>query len=216
MYAVLGEDRSDVEMIQTLIRRIANSPNVAVSRKGYQGAPEMLAKAPMQIQAYKKLGASRFIVCYDSDGYPAEERHKEIVQRVLIPANVDAVFCALVPVQEIESWVLSDIDAVAKVHTSWRPPQKFSHPEHVIKPKEFLEKMTQQRNLRPLYNHKTHNPQVAKHLSLQQLASKCPSSLPLFDLVQLGLGNHPKQQVKESDKERIHRIVSTLRKAGIN
>ena len=214
-YAILGEDRSDVEMIDALVRRISITPNASVFKKGYQGGPELLAKGALQIRAYNDLGANRFIICYDADNGSPANRYSEIIHRVVKPSNVSGIFCALVPIQEIEAWILADLAAVSRVHTSWKAKQNFSSPENINNPKEVLIEMTQRHNLKPLYNNKVHNPQVAKHLSLQQLATKCPSSLPLFELVHNGIGNCPTLS-GETIAIRSRRIIERLKNDGVN
>lgn len=209
MYAILGEDKSDVEMLNTLVRRIAKTSNLTIRTKGYTGCSELLCKGAKQIKAYYALGISKFIICYDSDRSPAKEHYDAIIEKIIKKSGISGAFCALVPIQEIESWILADLQAVAKIIPSWKPPKEFSNPEMQNDPKEYLEKLSRAANNKPLYVHAIHNPKVADHLNLEAIVNKCPSSLPLFEMVQGICENHPLPKY-DSITERRKAIIAKL------
>ncbi|WP_312515069.1 DUF4276 family protein [Massilia sp.] len=209
MYAILGEDSSDVEMLSTLVKRIAKRQNLTVKKMGYGGCAELLIKGAKQIRAYSRIGCTKFIICYDSDRAEPRARHAEIVEKVIAKSEIKGDFCALVPIQEIESWILADLPAVSKIIPSWKPTKIIHNPELQQDPKEYLEDLSKTAQHRPLYSHALHNPRIAEHLSLEKIARKCPSSLPLFELIQSGIGNHPWPKYG-SNKDRIERIVENL------
>lgn len=190
MYAVLAEDRSDVETLTVLIRRLAGSDSMQVRQKGYDGCGELLRKGARQLQLFHDLGdCERYVVCYDSDRDDPAARHERLIDKVIAPSGLTAPICALVPIQEIEAWILADVKAVTKVLTGWVPGKAFLNPETIKDPKEHLERMSRMSNQRPRYIHATHNSKVAKHLDLALVMSKCPSFVPLFDIVTNGRGN---------------------------
>lgn len=209
MYAILGEDNSDVEMLSILVKRIAKKNNLSVKKMGYGGCAEMLLKGARQVKAYSKLGCSKFIICYDSDRSCPKERHSEIIEKIIKKSAINAEFCALVPIQEIESWILADLDSVSKIIPSWKPKKIIHNPENQNDPKEFLEDLSKTSQKRPLYSHATHNPRIAEHISLEAIARKCPSSRPLFELIQGVGGNHPWPKYPP-EKERVDRIIAEL------
>jgi len=194
LFAVVGEDKSDVEMINVLIKRISGNKGISVKKKGYSGCAEMLIKGAKQIKSFSELGCTKFIIGYDSDRDKAKARYEEIVHKIIKPSAVDGIFCALVPTQEIEAWILADLPAVSKIIPSWRPTEKFPNPESCNDPKELLEKLSRTQQHRPLFSHATHNPRVAEHLDLKIVAEKCSSFIPLYDIVVRNLGNHPMPQ----------------------
>jgi hypothetical protein len=61
------------------------------------------------------FGWQRFIVCVDADGPDAAPRHKVILAQVIKKAQVPSETCVLVPVQELEAWILADIEQVSEV-----------------------------------------------------------------------------------------------------
>lgn len=183
MYAVLGEHRSDAETLKVLIRKIARKPHLNVKIKGYEGGGELKRKGAKQITLFAQLyGCSRFVVCHDADGPNPTKKRQEIEELVTGPSGQQASCCIVIPVQELEAWVLADIGAVTHIFTGWKP-KPIKNPEAIASPKEYLEKLSSDGASRPRYSHAVHNPRVAAHLDIQRLRRNCPSFMPLVDFV---------------------------------
>lgn len=191
MYGVIGEDRSDVETLEQLIRRIANDQSLKIQKKGYSGCDEMLLKGARQLKAFRDLRCSRFVICFDSDEEDPENRKQTIIERIIRPSQVDGIFCALVPVKEIEAWILADLPSVTKIFPGWRPSEPIKSPEREPKPKETLIRLSRTDKLKPRYDHVLHNPKIAKYLNLEEVRKRCPSFAPLLEIVRNGAGNVP-------------------------
>lgn len=191
MYAILAEDPSDLKVLAILIRRIAKDDSIRITGKGYQGAPEMLKQGAKQLKVYQaNEKIQRYVICYDSDGKNAEARRQELISKIVKPANIKHPVCALVPIQEIEAWIMADMKAVKKVITSWDYGKDIPRPEMIESPKEHLEKLSRQnQNQKPRYSHAMHNEKIAVHLDLESVKHKCPSFSPLVMLVNEGVGN---------------------------
>ncbi|WP_373981593.1 DUF4276 family protein [Achromobacter sp. JD417] len=189
MYGILAEDDSDVNTLKTFIRRL-NKKSTAPSfrAKGYRGCGDLLRKGARDLRMLAEE-CTRFVVCYDSDRDDQDERRQSVMDKVIIPANLTQPTCVLVPVQEIEAWLLSDLTALAKVIPRWRGNNReILHPESQNDPKEALEALTRERG-RPLYVNTIHNAKIAEHIDLETVHRKCPSFRPLGMLVQNGEGN---------------------------
>ncbi|EDN72911.1 hypothetical protein BGS_0398 [Beggiatoa sp. SS] len=195
MYGVLGEDKSDVATLKVLIQRLAREENVSIKTKGYNGCGEMLTKGGKQLKLFAKLGCNRFIVCYDADDDERENRYQEVVKRIIKKSGLtglktEEIICIVIPVQEIEAWILADIEAVTHIFQNWHP-KPISNPESIDSPKEYLEKISRDSKKRLRYNHATHNEKVAQYLDLEKVFKKCPSFNPLKELVESDFGNYP-------------------------
>ena len=59
MFAVLAEDRSDVDSLVVLIRRISGVTNATIQRKGFSGCGELCRKAWSHIVDFAEKGATR-------------------------------------------------------------------------------------------------------------------------------------------------------------
>lgn len=210
MYGILGEDRSDVEVIDRLIRRISKNERMRIKEKAYDGCGDLLCKGARAIQTLYEVGVSKFVICYDSDDGDPNEKYNEVVRRIIQPSNVDSTFCALIPVREIESWLLADLDAVKKVFTSFRVDREIRNPEKDGNPKRTLEKLLRREDNKPCYSGSVFNSKIAAYTDLKLLAERCPSSVPLFELIKLGKGNYPPPP--ESIKNRQNMIVKEMEK----
>ena len=194
MYGVLGEDKSDVATLKVLIRKLADDKSIPIKTKGYRGCGEMLKEGSKQLKLFAKLGCNRFIVCYDADNEKPNNRYQEVVKRIIKKSGLTGLekemICIIIPVQEIEAWILADIEAVTHIFKNWHP-KPISNPEFIESPKEYIEKLSRDAKKRPRYNHATHNEKVAQHLNLEKVSQKCPSFNSLVELVKSDFGNYP-------------------------
>jgi len=179
---ILGEDNSDVESLKVIVRRLRKDESISIKGKGYDGCGQLLRKGARQLELLAELGCSHFIVCYDSDGHSPLSRFNEVVERVVKPAGVMEKSCIVIPVEELEAWLLADIEAVVNVCKSWRPGP-IPNPERIPSPKEHLEKLSRDSKHRPRYSHAVHNEKLSKYIDLDKVSRKCPSFKPLEDFV---------------------------------
>ncbi len=182
MYGIMGENLSDVETLTVLIHRLAHSDSLQVKKKGYNGCGEMLRKGAKQLALFKAQNCSRFIVCHDADGPDPKPKYELVRGRIVEPAGMNKHVCILIPVQELEAWILADIECAAKIFASWLP-SPIHNPERIARPKERLEQLSRDGGGRPRYSHATHNERMAKYLDLRKVAKKCPSFALLADFV---------------------------------
>ncbi|MCG8587464.1 MAG: DUF4276 family protein [Pirellulales bacterium] len=179
--AVVAEDRSDVEAIQVLVKRIADQPSLQVKGKGCDGCGDLLKKGAAILKRFAERGAKRFIICADADGTDPKPVRKQVEDRVVRPSGLEKT-CIVIPVQEFEAWVLADISAVTKIFSSWKP-KEIGNPEAVESPKEHLERLSRDGKARPRYSHAMHNAKVAEHLDLDVVYKKCKSFRTLHKFV---------------------------------
>lgn len=184
MFAIIAEDTSDALTLQVIVRRLSQYSTMPIRSKGYGGCGLMLRKGGKQLRLFSKMGCKRFIICYDADG-PSGEPHKQrIFNDIVIPSGLSQSIClALVPVQEIEAWILADLhQAMPKLIPSWKPSE-VHQPETIDSPKEYLTRLSRGHNKKPRYDHKTHNAIAARYLEIATLRIKCLSFRPLFNFV---------------------------------
>lgn len=109
MIAVLAEDTSDADTLVELVKRIVGKPNIRVPSKGFGGCAHLRRKAHSQLGLFARLGATRFIICHDSDGKDPEAVRRQL--RASIEAKIrlkDYDHKIIVPVQEVEAWIIAD------------------------------------------------------------------------------------------------------------
>jgi hypothetical protein len=172
VYGILGDDKSDVETLKVLVKRLADNQALPVKTKGYGGCANMLRKGAKQLVLFRDLACTRFIVCYDADGPDPKPKHELVRTRIVEPSGIDKGVCIVIPVQEIEAWILADIECATEIFTSWNP-KPINNPEQISSPKEYLEKLSRDSRQKPRYSHATHNERMAKYIDLRKVCDKC-------------------------------------------
>ena len=175
MYGIIGEDRSDVETLKVIVKRLAVDEHLPVKIKGYGGCGELLRKGAKQLKAFADLGCTKLIACYDADGPDFRQRFHQLMESVVNASGVQEKCCAVIQLHELEAWIIAYIGAVTNVFSSWNTNPITSAPESVPNPKEFLESLSRAENKKPRYSHAVHNEKIALHLDLQRVYDRCPS-----------------------------------------
>jgi Domain of unknown function (DUF4276) len=184
MLAIFGEDQSDFDTLKTMVRTLKNDQGLKVKGKGYGGCGNLLKACARDIKELHRQGYKKFVVCHDADGQPPEEIRQTVLERVINPGGLvlSSDCIVLIPVQEIEAWILADLSSVSNIFKGWKP-QGISNPENISKPKKYLEKLSRDHKLRPRYSHAIHNSRIAKYLNYEVIKSKCPSFRPLLQFL---------------------------------
>ncbi len=176
--AVLAEARSDADTMVVIIKRLLGNPRLSIMSKGFSGCGELRRKGTSHIRQFSARGAKRFVICHDADGPDPEPARQQVHKHIVAPAGVDQNACIIIPVQELEAWIIADEAAIQKVIPSFSLPAVFQ-PESQTSPKEWLVRQSRRGRSRPLYAPEMHNPRVAEHLDLRVVGGKCPSFRPL-------------------------------------
>lgn len=196
MYGIIAEDDSDIQCLKVLIKRIKQDSSLTIKGKGYKGCSHMLRKGFNQLKAYHKLGVTHFVICHDKDRATEQNRYNEVFDKVVKPSGIhksNNKICILIPTEEMEAWILADIEAVTKVIPLWKPSEKFTSPESIESPKEKLTKLSRTESSKPLYNYVTHNQKVFEHIDLETVKNKCPSFAKLYEFVKNDVANYQKK-----------------------
>ncbi len=188
-YGIMGEDRADVDTLKVIVKRLASDHSLSspvFHPKGYHGWSQMFDKGIAQLKLFDALQCQKIVICFDADGpeEKAQERRKKIESELISPSEIRVPCCALVPVQELEAWILADLESVRKITTSLKVPKPFLSPERLASPKERLIKISRCPITRKgRYDPPQHNERVASYLDLQLVEAKCPSFCGFVDFV---------------------------------
>jgi hypothetical protein len=181
MFAVLAEDHSDVDSLVILVKRLSGMANAKIHKKGFSGCGELCRKAASHIANFADKGATRFIVCHDSDGNDPQDVRKKVLTS-LAKITLPASYLIAVPIEELEAWIIADEEAIRKAIPSLTI-KPVARPEQVQSPKEWLVNESRRGRSKPLYVPTIHNAKVAEHLDLKKVESKCPSFRELVTFV---------------------------------
>ena len=125
MYGVLGEDKSDFQTLKILVQRLADKKKVDILGKGYTGCGELLKKGGEDLKLLSDMGCTRFVIAHDADQRDFRDVQRDLVDKIIKPSGIKKSICLLVPVREIEAWLLADIEAVTIIFTGWKPEPVF-------------------------------------------------------------------------------------------
>jgi hypothetical protein len=172
MYGILGEHDSDANTLKVLVRKLVGNDSLTVKAKGYGGCGKLLKDGARDLRLFKELMLTRFIVCHDADGPDPNENRDLVMERIVRPSGLAQDCCIVIPVQELEAWILADIECAPKVFGSWRPAP-IPNPEGIPKPKEYIERLCYSDKPRRRYKHAVDNERMARHLDVEKVARKC-------------------------------------------
>jgi hypothetical protein len=197
MYVVIAEDTSDLNCLKILIKRLTNNNAITIVGKGYNCCGDMLNKGAALLKFYDmQKDYRKFIICYDRDKDLAQKRYEQVISKIIKPSGIkksENSICIVIPTEEIEAWILADIQAVSKVIPTLQPEKKYPNPEEIANPKETLERLSRENKPKPLYSHNTHNEQVMKHINLEVVKEKCLSFVELAKFIESDISNYPKR-----------------------
>ena len=112
------------------------------------------------------------------------------MREIVRPSGLDEHCCVVIPVQELEAWILADLASASNVFKSWKP-KPINNPETISDPKEHLIKLSLAENNKPRYSHALHNERLAKYIDLKTVAMKCPSFRTLEKFVTTAMPADP-------------------------
>lgn len=173
-YGVLAEADSDANTIAVIVRRLTLRDNLPIAREVFNGKSLLFKKGAAALRVLAMRGVAKAIVCVDADGPTDADVRNRIEREIIRASSVEFPAAAIVPVQEIEAWILADIVSVQRIFTSWRPKAE-QNPEAIASPKERLVSLSRDQRARPRFDPKVHNEQIARYLDLEVVARRCPS-----------------------------------------
>ncbi len=120
--------------------------------------------------------------------------YKRVVSNIISSAKLkNKLICILIPTEEIEAWILADMEAIVKVFPLFVPPkQPFFNPEKEPDPKEKIKGLLNKNKPRPLYMDTNDNKKIIEELDLDEVKKKCPSFVELVQFVENDTANYPK------------------------
>jgi len=180
---IIAEDISDVNSIQIIIKRIKEKNNIGFKHFVGRGHGKIINKCNEWADQLFRRGCYTLIIIHDSD----DNSPKKIFSMIKSLLN----FCPFkkylisIPIQELETWLLSDPVAIKKSVNLIKEPKIKGSLETINSPKEYLGKVILcNSNKQVIYLNTKHNEKIAENVSLEMILQKCPSFLPFYEFVQ--------------------------------
>jgi hypothetical protein len=169
---VIAEGDSDVAVVGVLARNIAQAEFEIRSAVG-KGCGRMQKKALGWARELHRRGCTHLMLVCDLD----ENSRSDLAARLTkalegFPIERRVV---VIPVRQIEAWLLADQDAVSDAFKLHRRVKHQANPEGIRDPKQRLGELLAERSgKRVQYLNSVHNPLIAQHARVDQLR-RCPS-----------------------------------------
>jgi hypothetical protein len=174
---IIAEERNDVEVLYEYTSKLIGENAFSFVPFIGHGCGKLQRKCRAWAANLIQRGCELIVVMHDSDGKDAEGIKASIEEQLRLAGTHPSII--LVPVEELEAWLLSDADAIASVFNMKKPPRIPSQPETISDPKEHLGKLVS-RNSKSQYLNTVHNRKIASVQKLESL-TKCPSFSPYPD-----------------------------------
>lgn len=173
---IIAEDTSDVDVVDAVIEKISHVP-YKIERFVGNGCAKSGRNVAFGVQNLRDRGCRYLIVVHDADGTSATALRGQIV--AALGASPIAPFIVIIPVQEIEAWLLADHEAIRRALRLPLTVNQVANPEAILRPKEKLRDLIFLKSKSKIrYINSIHNKKIAKECSINKL-KRCNSFIPL-------------------------------------
>lgn len=170
---VIAEDKSDIAVIEEILCKYINKKSFSIRSFTGQGCGKLKSKCASWADNLIKAGCDHILLFHDLDRNKLSKLRLELEAKFDKKKNVLVV----IPVEEIEAWLLSDAEAIKKVFSLKNAPKISGHCETIASPKEYLANLVWLSD-KKRYLNTVHNVKISQELSLEKLR-KCQSFIPL-------------------------------------
>lgn len=181
---IIAEAASDVDVVETLIRRHFPDRRVGVKSRRAAGCGKLRRKLSAWVPQLFDSGVDAVIVVHDLDQSLPDKLRSELERSVHV--SIQPRTLIVIPVREIEAWLMSDGNAIARVFRSSKSVPAPSNPELLVDAKRALVALVRKHCARD-YIPTVHNGKLAQELALKRIA-RLPSFKPLPAFISAAMG----------------------------
>lgn len=176
---IIAEDDSDVDVIKEILGKYLPQESFSTKKFVGKGCGKLRAKCAAWTSSLSIQGCEHILIFHDLDRYNEATLRKELSEK--IDATGVANTLIVIPIEELESWLLSDIDAIKDIFSIRANVKPITNVEQVKSPKEHLQKLVKKLANKPYIN-SIHNKKIASKITLKSLMN-CSSFKPLNDYI---------------------------------
>jgi hypothetical protein len=182
---VIAEDSSDVDVVDELIKKMHVRKKYSIKKFLGHGSGKIRGKCIQWAGNLRTRGCSILIVVHDLDEYVLSDLESHFRTELVncpIPKHI-----VVIPIREIEAWLLSDNLAIKKALNLKENIAPIANPQLEIDPKRKLRDLIYIKSGKTKrYVNTSDNRKIASELDLEKVRI-CPSFLPLESFVQKNL-----------------------------
>jgi len=172
---VIAEDRSDVEVVTAILAKYMARNTFSVRPFVGNGSGKVKQKCDSWSRLLFSSGCEHVFLFHDLDRNNESLLRKSLEKK--LPPRDFPNSLIVIPIEEIEAWLLSDAEAIQHVFSLPKAPKKIADCQSVISPKEKLAKIVWFTG-RKRYVNTIHNKKISEQVSLSNL-KRCSSFIGL-------------------------------------
>lgn len=162
---IIAEDQSDVDVVIEILAKYIARNKFTTSKFVGHGCGKLKSKCTRWVENLYASGCNLVIIVHDLDRNILDDLRREISGKV--PSKYSATSLVVIPVEELEAWLLSDANAIKAVFNIRKKPSIQKDVEAISSPKEYLEDIV--RGLGKVYANTLHNKKIATETNLSNL-----------------------------------------------
>ncbi len=163
---IIAEDSSDVDVFKKIIVKYIPENSFSTQKFVGSGCGKIKSKCGVWTKSLIKSGCDYVVIVHDLD------RNTEASLRKLLVGMIDTAYkdvaIVVIPTEELEAWLLSDIDAIRKVFSIKKAIKQPRGCESIRSPKEYLRDLIRA-NEKKVYVNALHNVRIAEHMCVSKL-----------------------------------------------
>lgn len=173
---VIAEDDSDVDVITEILAKYMAKNTFSIKKFVGNGCGKLKQKCDSWAQSLVLRGCEHVFLFHDLDRNNEKKLRKALESK--LPSRLFPNSLIVIPIEEIEAWLLSDMEAIKKVFSLPKAPKAIANCEQIESPKERLAETIWHIG-RKRYLNTVHNKIISQHASLDNFR-RC-SSFRSFD-----------------------------------
>ena len=172
---VIAEDKSDIEVVTEILAKYMARNTFSVKHFVGNGCGKVKLKCDSWYRLLFARGCEHVFLFHDLDRNDETKLRKSLEKK--LPSSDCPNSLIVIPVEELEAWLLSDATAIQHVFSLPKKPKKIENCESVASPKEHLAQLVWM-NDKKRYVNTIHNKKISEQVSLENL-KRCSSFIDL-------------------------------------
>lgn len=182
---IIAEDNSDIDVISEIIKKYIDDSDFTIKKFVGNGCGKLKSKCSSWASMLLKSGCDHILLFHDLDRNDEGELLKELEGKIAKKDFPNSVI--VIPVEEMEAWLLSDPQAIKKVFSLQKVPKINKNSEAIKSPKEHLKEVVWKCG-KKRYMNTAHNKKIAKEIDVEKL-KKCRSYVKLDSYITAAICN---------------------------
>jgi Domain of unknown function (DUF4276) len=135
-FGIIAEDESDVDVIVEILCKYFPRNAFSVRKFIGRGCGKIKNKCDSWTRSLFESGCDHVFIFHDLDRN-VESNLRNLLEKKVSPSAFPRSL-VVIPIEELEAWLLSDASAIKKALSLQKTPKKISNCELINSPKEFL------------------------------------------------------------------------------